>query len=1253
MKIEKIVLQNLTTIQGEQTIDFTEEPLHAAGLFAITGETGVGKSTILDAICLALYNQAPRYENAVRTVENEETTDSTSEQDLSGTGRNCPAILRNGQKQGGVRLTFTTADNERYEAEWSIRLKRNGQYEGPQRSLKRLAPKKESIAEKDIQARIEQAIGLTYKQFTRTVLLAQHSFADFLKAQPAEKAILLEKLTGTELYGAISEQIQNMTVQAEAQVEALENQIEGMLHDQLVPEALAEEQDRQKLLLSQQKQTEAHIAQLTRQTEWLEQFEQASIEVKLSEEEFAASTKLCTQMRNDEMQLDRYDSLLAMQPLYQEITMRRADIEQLKSEEADLFNRLSEAEKQLADKADKLTIAHQRTEEAENHLMARTESIDRGHALNGEITVATEQQKLNEAQMKEAVFALENRQNLLKIKQDNLLKIEQDINNKQLHKQTLSAHRYMFEKFDLIKDKLVALTAETLRKEETGKKLDILQKRQMELRTQSEKAGQQQHDLEGRINTLKAELLIHRNTIQGLDSAKLQKAAAENRNRLAALQHALTLWRHISEGYVVISEKIAAEKREETALAQLTDTAKKMEIILKTVSETYERISTTYTLSQSQNITKLRKQLKEGTACPVCGATHHPYHTETERELGELLTNLNKEYLDIKEDLEQKRRDLAQVREQIAALTARIETMKRARLERAERQAADLEEWKTCAYLDHSFKDCSATVNREARRTMIQVLIDNTTRAADEADKELETYNYHQLCINKLNEEMEKVNTDMENNKTYLDKTTTEIHIAKATATDLQQVLYVNDRSCTELYNDLDELITLNNWYDELRTNADELRMKLSNMHRDWNTTCTTLEETQRAADLLREEIKGAESNVDEARHTVESCKANCDKTLESLQSKNEEMRHMFGNSTPKREAELLLQSIHEARQNETEIQRELELIQAELHALKGKRENLVQTRLNTQQLLQTRTESLDLLILRYNGTHSPVQFGELHMLFNDNRDWKALRRQVAESKEQHLLAKNHLSQARERLLKLQADPNRPKDESRNGELSPVVVLSQEKETLENIIRDLSICSSRLLSHENCVRRAEKLTEKLNEARHNAEEWSRLNALFGSANGKKFRTLAQNYTFQYLTDHASYYLHLLYPRYGLNVIPGSLLLEVIDHDLFDQHRPVATLSEGESFIVSLALALGLASLSGANLTTGSLFIDGGFGNLNHDALNLVLSALSKLENALGSKVGIVSHDEQIRAQISPQIIVRKQPGHSFSTIEIR
>ena len=121
---------------------------------------------------------------------------------------------------------------------------------------------------------------------------------------------------------------------------------------------------------------------------------------------------------------------------------------------------------------------------------------------------------------------------------------------------------------------------------------------------------------------------------------------------------------------------------------------------------------------------------------------------------------------------------------------------------------------------------------------------------------------------------------------------------------------------------------------------------------------------------------------------------------------------------------------------------------------------------------------------------------------------------------------------------------------------------------------------------------------------------------------------------------------------GKIFLPGTLDLEIIDRDMFDRRRYVYSLSGGETFIVSLALALGLASLSSGNLSIGSLFIDEGFGNLDQGSLALVMDALSHLESTQGRKVGVISHTEQIRSQISPQIHIVKLPTGGRSRIEI-
>lgn len=797
------------------------------------------------------------------------------------------------------------------------------------------------------------------------------------------------------------------------------------------------------------------------------------------------------------------------------------------------------------------------------------------------------------------------------------------------------------------------LRNETLRNAESHKKQTDLQRRQATLRASSEKAEKEQHDHQARLNTLKSELLIHRQTNQGRDSAFLQKRAADARNRMQSLKHAASLWQHISEGYARISEKRATQKREEVEINQKRQLALKQEIEVKAAEEAYSRISTTYTLSQTQNIVNLRKQLKEGTACPVCGATHHPYHTETERELGELLTSLSKEYAHLQQDLENKRTVLNTLRETIAADTARLEADKQALAELEKRQQADVDEWQTCAYLDPSFADCSATVNRDARRMMIELLIDNTTRTSEEAEKELEAFNFHQQHINRLNEEIAALDVVMADNRTYLDNLNTECHIAAAAAEDLQRVINESDHSCSELYTDLDEMVTLSGWFTEWKNNPDGFRMRLTNLHTEWNTTSTALDEAQRSEAFLREEVKNAEANLAEENRHVVQCRENRDAIRESLSGKREELRRLFGESSPQKETETLQLAVAQMREAEQKVLRECEAGTGHVRQLEGKRDNLLHTRLENQQQLQQKMQELDLFILRFNGSHSPVQFSELEKLFSDSRDWKALRETLTTLKENRMLAENHLEQTRQALLAIQADPARPDDETEDTRLDLAEALKAKQEELEQIVQQLETCRARLRSHANCEESAAKLTDKLQKARDDAKEWNRLNVLLGSKDGKKFRTLAQSYTFRFLVEHANRHLRMLSSRYELRTIPATLTLEIVDRDMFDEHRYVDSLSGGETFVVSLALALGLASLSSRNLTINSLFIDEGFGNLDHESLDLVMTALSNLENTQGRKVGVISHTDQIRSQITPQIRLVKLPGNGSSRIDIR
>ena len=152
--------------------------------------------------------------------------------------------------------------------------------------------------------------------------------------------------------------------------------------------------------------------------------------------------------------------------------------------------------------------------------------------------------------------------------------------------------------------------------------------------------------------------------------------------------------------------------------------------------------------------------------------------------------------------------------------------------------------------------------------------------------------------------------------------------------------------------------------------------------------------------------------------------------------------------------------------------------------------------------------------------------------------------------------------------------------------------------------------------------------------------------LIGSENGKKFSRFAQGLTLARLTELANRHLLRLSDRYRiLKTAEKDLDLQIIDGYQADVVRPMATLSGGESFLVSLALALGLSDLASRKVQINSLFIDEGFGTLDADTLDIAVSALENLQ-ANGKAIGIISHVEALKERIGTQIQVSKQAGGS-------
>ena len=219
MRILAIRGENLASLAAPFAVDLASEPLGATGLFAITGETGAGKSTILDALCLALYGRYPR----VAVTRREDVPDPGGESLSASDGR---AILRRGAGSGFAEVDFIGRDGIAYRVGWEAYRARNkptGKLQAERRRLHRLDDGSAVAAGKtQVLDKVVALTDLTFDQFRRTVLLAQGEFDAFLLAAEGERAELLEKITGTVIYSEISKRVHLGYEEHRRAVEALE-----------------------------------------------------------------------------------------------------------------------------------------------------------------------------------------------------------------------------------------------------------------------------------------------------------------------------------------------------------------------------------------------------------------------------------------------------------------------------------------------------------------------------------------------------------------------------------------------------------------------------------------------------------------------------------------------------------------------------------------------------------------------------------------------------------------------------------------------------------------------------------------------------------------------------------------------------------------------------------------------------------------------------------------------------------------------
>ncbi|MFM2318754.1 MAG: hypothetical protein RLZZ215_1375 [Pseudomonadota bacterium] len=1228
MKILAIRGKNLASLARPFEIEFTSEPLASTGIFAITGPTGAGKSTLLDALCLALYDDMPRLPR-----------EGTRQQlpDVSGetiAPRDPRTILRRGAGEGFAEVDFVGNDGGVYRAHWSVRrarMKAEGRLQASEMSLIHLKDGQviASTRKTEVLEAIVLRIGLSFEQFTRAVLLAQNEFASFLKAADDKRAELLQTLTGTDLFAELSRRAYQHAKEAEQSLGHLRTRLGSLAI--LSPE----ERQQQELASSQAQQQlqalETERLQLEQQLQWYRQasqLEQAYQQAKLSSDQAQAEEQAALERRQFLAQLEAVQVLSPVveyrQRLQQEWTLSTAKLQDASQNHARAEQAQASAQTQWLNGQAQLATKQQAYAALQPDLLQVRQLDTLIQALLPRHAAALASQQSAQAALQALQAEAKQQARQLEQVQQQQTKLQawlvahrhwQELAEHWPHWQGLLQQAQASSAQKLALDsQLTALTAELAQLATRLASAELAWQHQQQVCTQAE--AHYQHAQQ---------------QAACYDLTDLAQQRQQQEAELKQLQAAQQAWAALATTHQALLAEQAAWQQLQLAQQQSEQLGQQLQAKLCLVERDTERAEHAWRLAEAacaDQATHWRVQLTAGDACPVCGALEHPYAQQAPA-LDAVLARLQ-------EDYRQQRAAAKQLAGRVQAEQVHQQhyQQQRLRLEQSLLQAkaankTALVKWQT--YTDAGLSFASATELEQQLAIQQQALtrLYQTEQAAHHAYQQREIaqqaqYQAQQSAKAAQEQYLTKANqlklqqtqqqylqqsqaewtTRLDSYLTQLDSAFLDLDWQDAWHTSASQFI---ERCTAEVHTwQAQQQIEqqLNQDYAELVAAQTAFDFKLQQAQLNWNTKQQDLAALTTELAAHQQERQGllAGQSLVEFEESWQRELAQLTQQVAALQTKAEQARHAQIRTTA-----------------------HLGQLQAQIQQLKD------------QQQLNQQTLATELAHLDQQGFK--LEASELEPLLAYQPSWLQSERQALQalhtrfSQAQAILAERQAQQ-------VQHEQSRP--EAASLALVQAAYASQQlnvqaaQRTAQTLLLSLTADQQRREQAQSLQAELEQLTQQ-------ARIWGQLNELIGSANGHKFRDVAQQYSLDVLLSYANRHLADLSKRYSLRRVQRSLALLVLDQDMGGEIRSVHSLSGGESFLVSLALALGLASLSSQRVKVESLFIDEGFGSLDTDSLRIAMDALDQLQ-AQGRKVGVISHVQEMTERIAVQIQVRRLSG---------
>ncbi|MEB0090312.1 AAA family ATPase [Pseudomonas sp. CCI4.2] len=1212
MKILAIRLKNLASLAGPFELDFTAEPLASAGLFAITGPTGAGKSTLLDALCLALFGAIPRLNNIGQSKVPEIDGDISTNDPRT--------LLRRGTGSGYAEVDFIGIDNRRYRARWETNRARDN-------ASKKLQASRQTLIDLDSEqvlssqnkteykTMLEARLGLNFEQFTRAVMLAQSEFSAFLKADDKERSELLEKLTDTAIYSQLGRRAFSKSNEAKKVHDDLKALATGVTP--LEPEARADLDKRFDDAQQQLKDQQAHLKQLELQQQWLKVLVQLHSEHKTATEQLQQDQHHWDSQSSERLNLSRLENLAPQRhqfarqtELNTQLSPLAAKIQQHLVQHSALHTQQGQLEKNRFDAQSAAVNAQQLLTDAKPRLQLAFDTQGTVARLIQDLHQATESKQQAEQHTAEGQRAvsnlLEQQRQVAERLERIAAQLEQSVGLAPLCA-AWNAYHDRLKQLMQIGGRLSKGHIELPQLEQgAARASQQLTEQRNALELLYREAGAEAHAVGEQIQILGS--LLHDN--------RKQQRAFEDLSRLWASQQQLD-----QRALELTHKQQDAQQQREQLNREGLQAKSELTVAEHTLSVTRQLLER-QRLARSASVEELRGRLQNDQPCPVCGSHEHPYH-QPEALLQSLTQHDESEEANALKAVDTLKEKLVELRATVAGLIAQQKEFLQQQEQLTTQQqalASSLQAHPLSARLieqDSSKRDvwltqhlnqlaqniaqdelrqnALLTLQKDAAHLQQQVQI--ATEASRAATHQLA--DQHRL----LASDRERLEEELTAFAPLLAAETLEGLRTQPTVTVMQ----------------LDQQVTQR--LQQLEQQGEEQREQRDRQHN------VELEQSQQTA------------RVQEQEKLQLQCAALSDQQHASQQQLGELLGEHPSAEHWQQQLEQAVEHTRNAESTAGQALQDARNLMTQLSAeLKAEQERLSSIELEHR--------DLSLKIADWRSRHPELDDSGLAQLLSvDDDQVNALRQQLQRSEKAVEQAKVLLHEREQRLHLHQAQ--------HDGTL--------DAEQLDNALTELhghaaaseQQCAELRAQQADDQRRQDAnqaLSQQIAEANAQYLRWARLATLIGSAEGDKFRKIAQAYNLDLLVHHANAQLRQLVRRYRLKRGGSMLGLLVMDTEMGDELRSVHSLSGGETFLVSLALALGLASMASSTLKIESLFIDEGFGSLDPESLQLAMDALDGLQ-AQGRKVGVISHVQEMHERIPVQIQVRRQ-GNGLSTIEV-